>query len=162
MSAKITRYALTYCNDYQEVYQADRDEAEEGEFVLYEDHACIVADLLAANTALAGELEEWRFTNKVDELQRENDRLRAALAAETAALADALRHIDRLRGERNALAAAMAPQPVAPPAEGILHHALRDQLTKEALDAIEAQQAKRDRRLAAEHSADIERRKGMK
>jgi hypothetical protein len=32
---------------------------------------------LAATTA---ELEEWRFTNKVDELQRENDRLRAALA----------------------------------------------------------------------------------
>lgn len=40
-----------------------------------------IAELRAALEKSAEELEEWRFTNKVDELQRENERLRAALEA---------------------------------------------------------------------------------
>lgn len=39
------------------------------------------AELRAALVTSAEELEEWRFTNKVDELQRENERFRAALDA---------------------------------------------------------------------------------
>lgn len=50
MSNVITRYNLTYRNDFNEVYQADRDEDSEGEFVLYEDHAAIVAALTARPT----------------------------------------------------------------------------------------------------------------
>lgn len=37
-----------------------------------------IAELRAALEAAEAELEEWRFTNRIDELQRENDRLRAA------------------------------------------------------------------------------------
>jgi len=51
-----------------------------------------VEEIRAALAATTADLEEWRFTNKVDELQRENDRLRASQAesAPVAAVAEPL------------------------------------------------------------------------
>lgn len=47
------------------------------------------------------------------------------------------------------------------PPEGILHHALRDQMARDAaegLRAIEEQQAKRERRIAEEQRREVDRR----
>ncbi|WP_290872084.1 hypothetical protein [Aquabacterium sp.] len=60
----------------------------------------------------------------------------------------------------------MSPPEMKPPPEGILHHALRDQMNREAaardaaegLRAIEDQLAKRERRLAAEQRREDDRR----
>ncbi len=134
--------------------------------------ACILADaeitdLRAANAALAEELEVWRFTNRVDELQRENDRLRAALVDATAphfrqtvGAGDGSTYI--VRGVTYDKDGRQALQLVTKPPEGILHHALRDQMARdaaEALKAIEEQQAKRERRLAEEQRREVDRRR---
>ncbi len=124
--------------------------------------ACILADaeIVALRAALAVSEQVVQYE------QRHAAELETALAAATApqprhpvGAGDGNTYI--VRGVTYDKDGRQALQLVTKPPEGILHHALRDQMARdaaEALKAIEEQQAKRERRLAEEQRREVDRR----